>query len=168
MITLWQLLLMALLQNPTDTSDNASAARDVEIPGVVVEIVSLGELAKRVSDKHYVPVPRSQIAELLRDDRSDAPASLPHIRDARYSATLNATRLDQALLEFESYLELSSFTSGPLLLGPTSLQHLKIFDEQGPIELGSDSSRRLFLLKPGFPRKLSGTWTSDGWWLAMS
>lgn len=162
MITLWQLLLLALLQNPTDTSDNASAARDVEMPNAVVEIVPLDELAKRVSDKNYVPVPRSHISELLRDDQRDAPASLPRIREARYSATLNATRLDQAQLEFETYPEPNSPDSGPLLLGQTSLQQLKISDEQGLIELGSDSSRRLFLLKPGIPGKLTGTWTSEG------
>ena len=162
MITLWQLLLLALLQNPIDPSDNPSAARDAEMPDAVVEIVPLDELAKRVSDKHYVPVPRNQIAELLRDDQSDAPASSPRIREAHYSATLNATRLDHAKLKFETYPEPNSSDSGPLLLGQTSLQQLKIFDEQGPIELGSDSSRRLFLLKPGFPGKLTGTWTSDG------
>ena len=162
MTTLWQLLLLALLQNPTDTSDKASAARDFEMPDAVVEIVPLDELAKRVSDKQYVPVPLNQVAELIREDRAEAPASLPRIREARYSATLNATRLDQAQLEFETYSDSTTSNSGLLLLGQTSLQQLKIFDEQGPIELGSDSSRRLFLLEPGFPGKLTGTWTSDG------
>ena len=162
MITLWQLLLLALLQNPTEASDNVSAARDVERNNVVVEIVPMDELAKRVSDKNYVPVPRSYISEMLRDDQRDAPASLPRIREARYSATLNATRLDQAHLEFETYPEPNSHNSGPLLLGQTSLQQLKISDEQGSIELGSDSGRRLFLLKPGFPGKLTGTWNSNG------
>lgn len=162
MITLWQLLLLALLQIPTDPSDSTDAARIVKTPDTTVKTVPLDELAKRVAEKHYVPVPHDQIAELLRDDRLDAPASLPRIREARYSATLNATRLDQAQLEFETYPEPTSSSSGPLLLGQTNLQQLTIFDEQGPIELGSDSSRRLFLLKPGVPGKLTGSWTSDG------
>ncbi len=162
MTTLWQLLFVALLQTPTETSDDAGDAREFEVPDAVVEFVPLDELGKRILDKQYVPVPRNQVAELLREDHVDAPASLPRIREARYSATLNATRLDQAQLEFETYPESVASNSGPLLLGQTSLQQLKIFDEQGPIELGSDSSRRLFLLKPGFPGKLSGTWTSDG------
>ncbi len=39
---------------------------------------------------------------------------------------------------------------------------MKIFDQQGRIELGSDSARRLFLLKRDLPEQLTGSWTSEG------
>ena len=52
--------------------------------------------------------------------------------------------------------------ANPLLIGQTNLQQLKISDQQGRIELGSDSARRLFLLKRDLPEKLTGSWTSEG------
>lgn len=137
----------------------------MERDNAVVEVVPLDELAKRVSSKLYVPVPRSQIAESASGTSLRCSGDITEnlSPEARYSATLNATRLDQAKLEFETYPEPDSAAPGPLLpAGQTSLQQLKIHDEQGSIELGSDSNRRLFLLKSGVPGKLTGTWTSDG------
>ena len=53
-------------------------------------------------------------------------------------------------------------TGGPLLLGTTNLQQLKLTDDQGLVTLGSDASRRIFVLRSGVPTLLSGTWTADG------
>ena len=50
MISLWQLLLLALLQNPTDMADNADAVRIVEMHDAAVKIVPLDELEKWVAD----------------------------------------------------------------------------------------------------------------------
>ncbi len=163
-MTIWHLLLCALLQGPTGVSSDAVAARDAELPGMLVERVPLDKLRQRVADKDYVPVPRSQLQDLLKHDRSAAPATeaLPRIREARYVARLNGTHLDQGHLEFDVYPESRPSDTGPLLIGQTNLQQLKIADEQGSIELASDSARRLFLLKPGFPGNLTGSWTSDG------
>ena len=134
------------------------------MPGVLVERVPLNELRQRVAGKDYVPVPRSQLEALLKNDRNAAPitATLPRIREARYVARLNGTHLEQGHLEFDIYPDSRSSDTRPLLIGQTNLQQLKITDQQGPIELASDSARRLFLLKPGFPGNLTGAWTSDG------
>lgn len=53
-------------------------------------------------------------------------------------------------------------TSGPFLLGATNLQQLQLSDDQGKVTLGSDASRRLFVLRSGVPTLLSGTWSADG------
>ena len=163
-MTFWYLLLFAVLQGPTDVSSAAVAARDAALPGVLVERVPLDELRKRVAGKDYVPVPRSQLQDLLKNDRSAAPVTdaLPRIREARYVARLNGIHLEQGHLEFDIYPESHPPDTGPLLIGQTNLQQLKITDQQGSIELASDSARRLFLLKPGFPGNLTGSWTSDG------
>jgi len=164
MMTFWQLLLFAVLQGPTVVSSDAVAARDAEFPGVLVERMPLAALRQRVADKDYVPVPRSQLQDLLQNDRSSAPVTeaMPRIREARYVARLNGTHLDQGHLEFDIYPESRSSETGPLQIGQTNLQQLQIADQQGFIELASDSARRLFLLKPGFPGNLTGSWTSDG------
>ncbi|RLT22728.1 MAG: hypothetical protein DWI29_00280, partial [Planctomycetota bacterium] len=164
MMTFWQMLLCAILQGPTDVSSDAIAARDAELPGVLVERVPLAELRLRVVGMDYVPVPRSQLQDLLKNDRSAAPvaATLPRIREARYVARLNGTRLEQGQLEFDIYPESRPSDTGPLLIGQTNLQQLQITDQQGSIELAADSARRLFLLKPGVPGNLTGSWTSDG------
>ena len=164
MMTIWHLLLLAVLQSPTDMSSDAVRAHDAELPGVLVEHVSLDELRRQVTSQDYTPVPRSQLKDLLRNDRSAGPvtAALPRIREAHYAARLNGTRLDQGQLDLEIYPESRPSDTGPLLIGQTNLQQLQITDQQGPIELGSDSAGRLFLLKPGFPGNLSGTWISDG------
>ncbi len=163
-MTFWILLLIALLQVTTDESSDAVPARQEEFPGVIVEHVPLAELRHRIAGDDYVPVPRSQLRDLLFKDRSGAAlnGALPRIREARYQAILNETLLDQGQLEFEIYPESHAADSGPLLIGQTNLQQLKINDPQGPIELGSDSLRRLFLLKPGCPENLTGSWKSDG------
>lgn len=163
-MTFWLLFLFAVLQGPTDVSSDAVAARDPELPGVLVQHVPLDALRQRVADKEYVPVPRSQLQDLLKNDRSIAPvtATLPRIREARYVARLNGTHLEQGQLEFDIYPESRPSDTGPLLIGQTNLQQLKISDQQGSIELASDSARRLFLLKPGFPGNLTGSWSSDG------
>ncbi|MBC7967515.1 MAG: hypothetical protein H7Z17_16495, partial [Fuerstia sp.] len=163
-MTLWHLLLFAFLQSPTDVSADAVAARDAELPGVLVERVTVDELRQRIAGRDYVPVPRSQLQNLLHNDRSavSATEARPRIREARYVASLNGTHLDHGHLEFDIYPEASPSDVRPLLIGQTNLQQLKISDQQGPIELASDSARRLFLLKPGFPGNLTGSWTSDG------
>ena len=163
-MTLWLLLLFAVLQGPPDVASEAVPARDAELPGVLVERVPLDELRKRIAGNAFVPVPRDQLHDLLRNDRSAAPepGGLPRIRAARYSARLNGTRLDHGQLEFDIYPESHPFDAEPLLIGQTNLQQLRISDQQSSVELGSDSARRLFLLKPGFQENLTGSWTSDG------
>jgi hypothetical protein len=163
-MTCWYLFLLVLLQAPTDASSEAAPARSVDLPGVQVEQVPLEELRQRITGSDFVPVPLRQLPELFQNDQRTAPATelLPQIREARYVARLNKTRLDQGQLEFELYPELHSSATNPLLIGQTSLQQLSISDQQGQVELGSDSSRRLFLLKRDLPEKLTGSWTSDG------
>lgn len=161
---LWYLLLMALVQEATTESPEVPAALDVELPGVSVERVPLTELKDRIIADDFVPVPFSQLKALLLRDRSGAPAAgaRPGIREARYEAHLNGTQLNPGRLEFDIYPESRTSDSGPLLIGQTNLQQLKISDPQGLVELGSDSARRLFLLTPGCPEQLTGTWNSDG------
>ena len=163
-MTLWYLLLIALLQGPTDESADAVSARQTEFPGVSVEHVPLSELRERLAGDHYIPMPRSLLRDLLLKDLSGTPVTeaLPRIREARYAARLDGTRLIQGQLEFDIYSEPLVSDAGPLLIGQTNLQQLKISDPRGPIELGSDSLRRLFLLKPGRPGNLTGSWNSDG------
>lgn len=114
----------------------------------------------------------------------------PGISSALYEATLEGSRLTsgQLVLRFygvddpaagtgaknrgdlrgnagatENNLSLSGTTNSvPVLLGPTNLQRLQLADDQGPVTLGSDASRQLFVLRSGIPTSLSGTWTADG------
>lgn len=163
-MTCWHLLLIALLQGPADVSGGTDPAREVDLPGVVIERVPLKELRQRIAENDYLPVPRNFLPDLFRVDRKARPGMYqqPQIREARYVATLNGTRLDQGRLEFDINPVAGSFGTYPLFIGQTNLQQLKISDQQGEIELGSDSSRRLFLLKHDLPLHLAGTWTSDG------
>ncbi len=163
-MTCWHLFLLILLQVPADVSSEAASARSLDIPGIRVERLPLDVLRQYIAGTDFVPVPLKQLQELFQNDDETAPATewLPQIREARYVARLNGTRLDQGELEFEIYPESRSSETNPLLIGQTNLQQLKIRDQQGQIELGSDSDRRLFLLKRGLPQRLTGSWMSDG------
>lgn len=156
--------MIALLQVPADVSGGTDPARDVALPGVLIERVPLKELRQRIAEEDYLPVPRNFLPDLFPVDRIASPGMYqqPQIREARYVATLNGTRLDQGQLEFDINPVAGSFGTYPLFIGQTNLQQLKISDPQGEIQLGSDSARRLFLLKHDLPSHLAGTWTSDG------
>ena len=161
----WNLLLFALLQSPIDASAEPAHGR-IENQPVSSEIVPLSKLKERIATGEFIPMPRSVLKELHKNAGSsampDQAARRPQIREARYSATLNGTRLESGTLQFEIYKDTHSTDAGPLRVGSTSLQQLTIADHQGPIQLGADSARRLFLLRPGLPENLTGTWTADG------
>jgi len=164
-MNIWFLLLTALIQSPTDQSIEPDAARE-KVPQVAAEVVPLSILRERVAAGEFVPMSRRILRELQFPANSsampDAAVAAPRIREARYVATLKGTRLESGTLQFDLYQDRELPSVGPLLLGSTSLQQLTISDRQGPIQLGADSARRLFLLRPGLQENLTGTWTADG------
>jgi hypothetical protein len=164
-MNIWYLLLLALMQSPTDPSIEPDVARQTS-PQVAARIVPLSILKERVAAGDYVPMSRRVLQELQFPAQNsampDAAVASPRIREARYLATLKGTRLESGTLQFDLYQDRELPSVGPLLLGSTSLQQLTISDRQGPIQLGADSARRLFLLRPGLQENLTGTWTADG------
>ena len=160
-------LLMAVLQDPAQVPTDPVAARS-EVAGdsTAVEVLPLNELRQRVAGGEFVPVPRDQLRDVLNSAEArlipNAASTRPQIREARYSATLNGTHLESGVLQFDIYADSGKLRSGPLLIGLTNLQQLMISDGHGPIPLGADSKRRLFLLRPDAPGTLSGSWTSEG------
>lgn len=139
---------------PTDEAGSASEISATRMP--------LSRIAELVASGDYQAM-RAEVFQQLVARAADPLVGLrPQIREARYTATLDRSRLVGGTLELELYEENERPVGQPLSLGPTSLQNLKITDEQGPIELGADSSRRLFLLKSGVTSQLKGTWEADG------
>jgi len=164
-MNLWSLLLILFLQSPADTAVTPDEPREQPDP-FLTEVVPLPELKRRVADGEYAPVPRELLQELRTrpktpDFPSEAAGSL-QIREARYQATLVGTKLQAGRLDLQMYADAAEDHSGPLLIGTTSLQHMRLLDDHGPVPLGSDSARRLFVLRPGVPEHLSGTWAADG------
>lgn len=161
----WNLLLIALLQSSANEPNSPAAARD-EPAMIQAETVPLDELKQRVATGEFVAIPRNLVQQLqsgfVGQTTPIDTANGPQIRKARYTATLNGTRLEAGTLEFELRSDSSRENSGPLLIGSTSLQQLKLFDDQGPVVFGSDASQKLFILRPGMPERLSGTWGAEG------
>lgn len=128
-------------------------------------------------------------AKTLESGQPDFSMNRPKISDAFYEATLEGSRItagkvalqfyeqdektkvsdDEQLLPTEDSQDAAQggtvadrSNGGPLLLGTTNLQQLRLMDDQGLVTLGSDASRRIFVLRSGVPTILSGTWTADG------
>lgn len=164
-MNLWSLLLFALLQSPADTAASQTEPRE-KPDSFQTQIVPLPEIKRRVADGEYAPVPRELLQELSSHSQvPDTPAKAARssqIREARYEATLDGTKLQAGRLDLQMYAAAVKDYSGPLLIGTTSLQHLKLMDDHGPVAVGSDSARRLFVLRPGVPESLSGSWAADG------
>ncbi|MFO0975528.1 MAG: hypothetical protein U0996_03980 [Planctomycetaceae bacterium] len=122
----------------------------------------LSRIAEFVTSGEYRAM-RADLFRQLAEKAADPLVGLrPQIREVRYKAVLEKSRLIEGTIDLTLYDENDRPAGQPVSLGPTSLQNLKISDEQGPVELGADSSRRLFLLKSGVSPKLSGTWEADG------
>ena len=164
-MNLLYLLLAAMLQSSTDGLASQPALRKPATT-LSTEIVTLEELEQRTSSGEFVPVPSQLLKELqARLSKSELPLEIsrrPQIQDAQYSATLTGTRLENGIVDFRFYPDSDTRRVGPLQIGSTSLQQLKLRDDQGPVALGSDASRRLFVLRPGLPEMLSGTWAAEG------
>ena len=164
-MNLLYLLLAAMLQSSTDGLASQPALRKPATT-LSTEIVTLEELKQRTSSGEFVPVPSQLLKDLqARLSKSELPLEIsrrPQIQDAQYSATLTGTRLENGIVDFRFYPDSDTRRVGPLQIGSTSLQQLKLRDDQGPVALGSDASRRLFVLRPGLPEKLSGTWAAEG------
>ncbi len=161
------LLFVALPQDPVNTpTDPAAVHEQFQGSAAEVEVLPLNELRQRIAGGEFVPIPRGQLQDVLDSAESplipNAASARPQIREARYSATLNGTHLESGLLQFDIYADTEKPRSGPMLIGLTNLQQLMISDGHGPIPLGADSKRRLFLLRPDAPGTLSGTWASEG------
>ena len=186
------LLLITMMQNSTEGSNQSDRAQNEapELSSEIVPIdeirqrVSAGEyvpLPRSGLEKIRTKVREPGQPEFVRNR--------PRISSALYEATLTGSRITSGQVELRFYevedhadsdsqdqgflsesaevgqhgSSLSgSTTGGPLLLGATNLQQLQLTDDQGPVTLGSDSSRRLFVLRSGVPTLLSGTWTADG------
>ncbi len=159
------LLLFAVLQSSPDGPNSGVDAREESGAGSV-PVVPLSELRQLTSSGDYVAVPREMLPKLRQESGEsllpDEALKRPQIRNARYSATLIGTRLEKGLLDLEMYQDSVGRNAGPLLIGAINLQQLQLSDNQGAVSLGADSSRRLFVLRPGLPEKLSGTWAADG------
>lgn len=185
------LLLIMLMQNSTIRPNSGDRAQtdDAEVS---TETVSIDEIRLRSNEGKYVPVPRSGLNKILMSRESgqtEVAKNRPTIRSAFYETTLEGSRITSGQLELQLYEDdvisgarpddqrhlnpllksdlknANSFvpsTSGPLLLGQTNLQQLKLSDDQGPVTLGADDSRRIYVLRSGVPAFLSGTWTADG------
>ena len=190
-MTILAFLLITLLQDSTTESNSNARAQD-EAPGLSTEVLPIDEIRQQVNTGQYAPVPRSglkRIQALAQDsDQTSFVASRPSIHHASYEATLEGSRITSGSIELrfyedekyspdaESQRSESVHTqsrpqsseagdpsiASPLLLGTTNLQQLELSDDHGPLTLGSDAGRRLFVLRSGFPGILSGTWTADG------
>ncbi len=147
-------------QSPEGTTENRS------VPDGGQEFsatrMPLSRIAEFVTSGEYRAM-RADLFRQLAEKAADPLVGLrPQIREVQYKAVLEKSRLIEGTIELTLYEENDRPAGQPVSLGPTSLQNLKISDEQGPIELGADSSRRLFLLKTGVSPKLSGTWQAEG------
>ncbi len=186
------LCLMMLMQNsidgsnPNDHAQNeASGFSTKTVPlDEIRQRANAGEyvpVPRSSLDKIHIKSRESEQPEFAKN-RS-------RISNAFYEATLEGSRITSGKVELRFYedeghsttstdvgptstpgsqVELQNrngsdrLTGGPLLLGTTNLQQLKLTDDQGLVKLGSDASRRIFVLRSGVPTLLSGTWTADG------
>jgi hypothetical protein len=184
------LFLIMMMQNSTDGSNPTDHAQNAA-PDFSTETVPLDEIRQRANVGEYVPVPRSELDKIrtksLESGQPEFARNRSRISNAFYEATLEGSRITSGKVELQFYEEQSKAstdeqpvltseppsetqskndsdrsTGGPLLLGTTNLQQLKLTDDQGLVTLGSDASRRIFVLRSGVPTLLSGTWTADG------
>lgn len=147
---------------PSDTATTNGATSQNKEAGYSAARMPLSRIAEFVASGEYQAM-RAELFRKLAEKAADPVADLrPQIRDVQYRAVLEKSRLIEGTIELTLYDENERPAGQPVSLGPTSLQNLKVADEQGPIELGADSSRRLFLLKSGVSPKLTGTWQADG------
>lgn len=160
----WNLLFLLFLQSSPGPADSSETARELSVPAI--KVVPLAELEEQVAAGEFVPVPGRLVPDILAASGSEAAPvdadSQARIREARYAARMTGTRLEEGTLEFEMYAETQSRPSGPLLIGATSLQDLKLSDPQGSVRLGADAGHRLFVLRPATPGRLSGSWSAEG------
>lgn len=185
-------LLITLMQNSTDESNlndhvqNGTPGFSFEVLPIdeVRQRARAGEYVP-VPRSWLEEIPTSS----LEPGHPDIARDRPRISNAFYEATLEGSQISSGQVELRFYedtdplerdkkdqyhqaqhggtvqngsnlFELS--TGGPLLLGATNLQQLQLSDDQGKVTLGSDDSRRLFVLRSGIPTLLSGTWSADG------
>ncbi|MFO1000649.1 MAG: hypothetical protein U0936_09930 [Planctomycetaceae bacterium] len=186
------LLLVTMLQNSTDGANQSVHARKETSPlsSEVVPLdeirkrVGSGEYfpwprsgLEKIPTKAQAP------------EQHDIVRNRPRIKSALYEATLAGSHITSGQVELRFYetddiegsdsqnegflfdtsgtsqdrSNIAGPTTGePLLLGATNLQQLQMTDDQGPVTLGSDASRRLFVLRSGVPTLLSGKWSADG------
>lgn len=146
----------------SDTATTNGDPSQNKDPGYSAARMPLSRIAEFVTSGEYQAM-RADLFRTLAEKAANPVADLrPQIRDVQYKAVLEKSRLIEGTIDLTLYDEKERPAGQPVSLGPTSLQNLKVADEQGPIELGADSSRRLFLLKSGVSPKLSGTWQADG------
>ena len=116
-MNLWSLLLFALLQSPADTAASQTEPRE-KPDSFQTQIVPLPEIKRRVADGEYAPVPRELLQELSSHSQvPDTPAKAARssqIREARYEATLDGTKLQAGRLDLQMYAAAVKDYSGPL------------------------------------------------------
>ena len=164
-MTFLTLLTVLLLQAPEMLEKSVAQGQSAPAEADDAVQMSLEEIRRHISAGDYVPMSRRLAKEILAAPESPGATPFPErsqIRTARYSARLTATSLTDGTLHFELYEDSEVRTADPRPIGRTNLQQLRLQDELGDIQVGSDSQQRLFLLKPGVLPRLSGTWSADG------
>ena len=139
-----------------DSADARTAPPDSTAttnPGQLSELIAAGE---------YVPLSQKDLIALQKLLTTSREPAAPTIRMASYAAEFRGRTLAAGTLQFGLYRPQQAAFGNGLLLGRTSLRQLQLRDPQGPVPLGADPERRLFILKPGLTGDLSGTWTADG------
>jgi hypothetical protein len=186
------LLLMMLMQNSTDGSNPSDHAQNEtpELSTETVPLDEIRQRANAGEYVPVPRSGLDEIRTKSQEsEQPEFAKNRSRISNALYEATLEGSRItsgkvelrfyeneehstastdDQLALTPPSQSEIQNgngsdrSTGGPLLLGTTNLQQLKLTDDQGLVTLGSDASRRIFVLRSGVPTLLSGTWTAEG------
>lgn len=129
------------------------------------EVLPWEQLRDKLADGGYRAIDRSEFGELMRhsEKRSVGSPQRPWIRRAEYQADFKGGELSAGQLTFQLYdAGAASAADSPPLLGRTNLQQLQLLDPQGPLPLGADLERRLYVLKRGVSGDVRGSFSADG------
>jgi hypothetical protein len=155
-----------LLARLAGAQPSGPAPTDIAIPvnDKSVRVIDPAEFGRLPDANRFVPVPREQLAELLRlrHELSLQPEPASPIRKAELSATLQGTDLHDGRLQLQLY-EPSSLPRQrtPLRIAATNLQNLKLQSAGHPVIIASDHTGDLILLN-NTEDVLNGTWTAHG------
>ena len=129
------------------------------------EVLPWEQLREKLADGGYRAIDRSEFRELTRHSEKRGVGSPQHpwIRRAEYQAEFQGGELTEGQLTLQLYdAGAASAADSPPLLGRTNLQQLRLLDPQGPLPLGADLERRLYVLKRGVSGDVRGSFSADG------
>jgi hypothetical protein len=157
---------MLVLAPLADAQPSVSAPTDVAIPmnDKSVRVIDPAEFGQLPDANRFVPVPREQLAELLRlrHELALQPEPASPVRKAELSATLEGMTLRDGRLKLQLYPPSSAPRQHrPLRIAATNLQELELRSAGHPVVIASDHMGDLVILN-NTADVLDGTWTAHG------